>query len=90
MSKEELFLKIATADAATVARIAAALEGNAQAALPCVKLFTITQAAKMAGVSRATACRMINAGALRTVEIRPGCRRVPAAELVRIARGVCA
>lgn len=87
MSKEELFLKLAAADAATVARIAAALDGNAPAQLPCVKLYTITQAAKEAGFSRATACRMIKAGTLKTVELRPGCKRVPASELVRIAEG---
>ena len=87
MSKEELFIRIASADAQTVARIAAVLEGGEQGALPCLKLFTITQAAKEAGISRATACRMIHAGTLKTVELRPGCRRVPASELVRIAKG---
>ena len=52
-----------------------------------VKLFTITQAAREGGFSRTTACRMVKAGTLRTVELRPGCRRVPASELVRIAKG---
>lgn len=85
MTAEKRFTLILSATPETLARIDALLEGKTET--PCVKLYTVTQAAKEAGFSRATACRMINAGTLRTVELRPGCRRVPASELVRIAKG---
>ena len=87
MSKEELLVRIAMADAKTVSRVAAAFEDRPQSEEKSVKLLTITQAAREGGFSRATACRMVKAGTLKTVELRPGCRRVPASELVRIARG---
>lgn len=86
MSREELFVRIATADAKTIARISAALEDRPQAQAENVKLYTITQAAREGGFSRTTANRMLKAGTLRTVELRPGCRRVPASELARIAK----
>ena len=86
MNTETRITKLLAATPETLARIDALLEGN-RADAPNVRLLTITQTAKEAGFSRATACRMIAAGTLKTVEIRPGCRRVPASELVRIAKG---
>lgn len=87
MSKEEVIMKVLTASPEALARITAALEGREQSTAVNVRLFGFGAAAREAGVSRATVYRMVKAGTLRTVELRPGCRRVPASELVRIAKG---
>lgn len=84
MLKEELLTRIVLADQATLARVAQALEGD-RGGNRSVALLTLSDAAKTLRVSRSTAYRMIEDGALKTVEIRPGCRRVPEAELVRLA-----
>ena len=90
MSREELLIRVATADAKTLAKLSAALEGRPQAGADSVALVTMTEAGRRLNVSRNTVYRLLQSGTLKTVTIRPGCRRVPASELVRIAGGVCA
>ena len=87
MNTETRITRLLAATPETLARIDAILSGNQAETPNDVRLLTITQTAKAAGFSRATACRMIKAGTLRTVELRPGSRRVTASELVRIAKG---
>jgi predicted DNA-binding transcriptional regulator AlpA len=80
-------IRVATADPATLARWSNALEARPQADAQSVRLFSITQAARESGLSRNSLYRMMAAGSLRAVEIRPGCRRIPQAELLRLAKG---
>lgn len=87
MSREELIVRIATADTGTLARVTAALQDPQAGAEANVKLHTLTEAAQRLNIGRTSLYRMIADGSLKTVQIRPGCRRVPASELVRIAKG---
>jgi len=53
------------------------------------RLLSIQQAADALGVSRTTTWRLLRDGALPSVEIRPGSRRVPSAAVTAFAkRGV--
>ena len=72
-------------------RVEAALTGDdaAEAARPPVqRLFTIAQAARLAGVSRSTMDRAIRARRVRTVRVLDGGRpRVPADALAALVGG---
>jgi len=55
------------------------------------KLLSVQQTAAAMGVSRTTVWRLLKAGRLPTVELRPGSRRVPSAAITELVkRGVCA
>lgn len=55
------------------------------------RLLSIQQAADALGVSRTTTWRLLRDGALPSVEIRPGSRRVPSAAITAFAqKGRCA
>jgi len=90
MTTEQRLQAILTAPADTLAALDAVLSGRPAAGddkgPPCYRLFTMTDTGKALGVCRATVWRLVNAGALPTVEIRPGCRRVPEAAIAKFAR----
>ena len=55
------------------------------------KLLSIQQAAAAMGVSRTTVWRLLRAGRLPVIELRPGSRRVPSEAVTEFVRkGVCA
>lgn len=87
MSKEELMMRVLTAPPATLEKVSALLEGRTPSEPDSVRLLTITDAAEASGLSRNTIYRALADGSLRAVEIRPGCRRIPQAELLRLAKG---
>lgn len=71
-----------------LALLAATLDGRTAAAGPvCLRLLGMSQAAKELNVSRPTFWRMVKDGAVRTVELKKGLRRVPESELRRIVEG---
>lgn len=89
MTTNERLIKIATADAATLARIDAILTGKAPAPKAEVdyRLLTISEAAKKLGISRPTAYRMIEGGRLDTV-LLSGVRRIPMQSIMDFANGL--
>jgi len=81
-------MNLLSATPEVLARVEAALIGREpQHERASVTLYTLSDAAKKLNVSRNSIYRMLAAGTLRTVELRPGCKRVPEAELVRLAKG---
>ena len=55
------------------------------------KLLSIQQTAQVLNVSRTTVWRLLRAGRLPTVELRPGSRRVPSAAITALVqKGRCA
>ena len=55
------------------------------------RLLSIAQAARALNVSRTTVWRLLRAGRLPTVELRPGSRRVPSAAVTAFSqKGRCA
>ena len=71
MSSNERLLKLATADAATLAKVDAVLNHTDTTTKPeaDTRTCTYTQAAKRLGVSRPTIYRLVKAGRLRTVAL---------------------
>lgn len=72
MSTNDRLLKLATADAATLARVDAVLDHrdtNERMPEPDTRTITFTQAAKRLGVSRPTVYRLTRIGRLRTVKL---------------------
>ena len=71
MSTNERLLKLATADAATLAKVDAVLNHTDTTSKPeaDTRTITFTQAAKRLGVSRPTVYRLTRAGRLRTVAL---------------------
>lgn len=72
MSTNERLLKLATADAVTLARVDAVLnhtDNTSQAKDPDVRLLTYTETAKMMRLSRPTVYRLARAGKLRVVPL---------------------
>lgn len=83
MSTNERLLKLATADATTLARVDAVLnhtDGNTNKHDSDTRTVTYTEAAKRLGVSRPTVYRLVRAGRLRTVKLC-GVNRVVLASL---------
>lgn len=87
MSREELMIRVATADTKTLAKLSAALDERPQAGADSVALCTMTETARRLNVSRNTVYRLLQSGTLKTIQLRPGCRRIPATELQRLASG---
>jgi excisionase family DNA binding protein len=50
------------------------------------RLLSIQQAAQVLGVSRTTVWRLLRAGRLPVIELRPGSRRVPSAAITELVR----
>lgn len=72
MSTNERLLKLATADAATLAKVDAVLDHrdtNERMPETDTRTITFTQAAKRLGVSRPTVYRLTRIGRLRTVKL---------------------
>lgn len=87
MTTETRFSKLLSATPDQLATIDGVLNGTASHEPASVKLFTLSAAARMTAMSRATIGRMVKAGSIRTVTIRENARRIAESELVRIARG---
>ena len=89
MTTNERLIKIATSDAATLARIDAILTGKAPApkAEADYRLLTISEAAKKLGISRPTAYRLIEKGRLDIV-LLDGVQRVPMHAVADFANGL--
>lgn len=90
MSKSDLLVHIAglpDSDARIPALAATLLGGPQQSGPAPLRLFPMGKAAEAMGCSRPTLWRMIRDGQVRTVELKPGMRRVPESELRRIAAG---
>ena len=93
MNKSDLITRIAGLPEgdARIPALAATLLGGPQSmqkGRPApLRLFNMGEAAQTMGVSRPTLWRMIRDGAVQTVELRKGMKRVPESELLRIAEG---
>jgi len=90
MDKAQLLVRIAglpDSDARIPALAAILLGGPQQSGPAPLRLFPMGKAAEAMGCSRPTLWRMIRDGQVRTVELKPGMRRVPESELRRIAAG---
>ena len=88
MTTETRFKQILTATPEQLARIDEVLEGKtATTKVADIRLLTFSDAARALQVSRQTIWRMVNDGRLRVVEIRDGCRRVPAVALTELTQG---
>lgn len=88
MSKEELMMKILTAPADMLAKVAQMLNGYTEAPATCDrKLLTFSAAADTLGVSRQTVWRMVRDGRLPTIELRAGRFRVPSSALTDLLKG---
>jgi len=93
MNKETMIARLLNATPAELKKVAAVFNGDAteQAEVADRKLLSIQQAAGAMGVSRTTVWRLLKAGRLPTVELRPGSRRVPSAAITELVRkGGCA
>ena len=79
MTTEQRISALLAAPPAILARVDAALSGQAEPAPtpPPARLLTHSEAARRLSVSRVTAWRMEKDGVLPVVEIRPGVYRVP-------------
>ncbi len=87
MTTEQRFAAMLSAPAAVLARVDAALSGQAEAAPtpPPARLLTHSEAARRLSVSRVTAWRMEKDGVLPVCEIRPGVYRVPESAIAALA-----
>ena len=89
MSPNDRLLKLATADAATLARVDDVLNHRDNATHnpeADTRTVTFTQAAKRLGVSRPTVYRLVRAGRLRTVRLC-GVSRIVLASVVDFVNG---
>jgi excisionase family DNA binding protein len=90
MSTDERFKKLLAADAGTLAKIDAVLDGKAVEKPTDPgdrRLLTQTEAAEILGCSRMTVFRMVKDGRLDAVELRAGRLRIPSAALTKLATG---
>jgi excisionase family DNA binding protein len=93
MNKETMIARLLNATPAELKKVAAVFNGEAteQAEVADRKLLSIQQTAAAMGVSRTTVWRLLKAGRLPFIELRPGSRRVPSAAITELVRkGVCA
>ena len=92
--KELLIGKLLTATPEQLKKIAAVFTGEPTEGTTEPgdrKLLSVQQTAAAMGVSRTTVWRLLKAGRLPTVELRPGSRRVPSAAITELVRkGGCA
>ena len=88
MTTEKRIASLLAADPDKLEWIDRILTGKASAAeLTDRKLYNMTQAAQVLNVSRATLWRMVKAGRIAAVEIRPGVQRVPSAAITALLTG---
>ena len=92
--KELLIGKLLTATPEQLKKIAAVFTGEPTEGATDPgdrKLLSIQQTAAAMGVSRTTVWRLLRAGRLPVIELRPGSRRVPSASVTEfVRRGVTA
>ena len=82
MNVEKRIHALITADPSTLSQIDRILSGDAQTGAPVDrKLLTMTEAAKVLGLSRQTIWRMVKDDRLQVVEVRRGRYRVPSAAI---------
>lgn len=88
MSKEEIMMKILTAPADTLARVAGVLDGRLpEPETGDRRLLTLMDAARELNVSRMTIHRMAADGRLPTITTRAGRRRIASAALTAFLTG---
>jgi len=89
MSKEEIMMKILTAPADTLAKVANVLDGkaNVQPETGDRRLLTLMDAARELGISRMSVHRMCADGRLPTVTTRAGRRRVASQAITDLLKG---
>lgn len=93
LSKEILIARLLNATPAELKKVAGVFNGEPteQAEVADRKLLSIQQAAAAMGVSRTTVWRLLRAGRLPVIELRPGSRRVPSAAITALVqKGRCA
>jgi excisionase family DNA binding protein len=87
MSKEQLIGRILSATPDEIEKITAIFEGRVEQVQPVApldrRLYTITGAGEVLGVSPMTIRRMIADRRLKAIETRAGRRRIASAELTR-------
>ena len=91
MNKETLIARLLNATPAELKKVAGVFNGEPteQAEVADRKLLSIQQAAAVLNVSRTTVWRLLRAGRLPVIELRPGSRRVPSAAITDfVKRGV--
>ena len=89
MTTETRIQALLTADADTLARVDSILEGTATEATPTDRrLLSMTDTAKVLGMSRQTIWRMVKEERLPVVEIRAGRYRVPSASITAMLQEV--
>jgi len=84
MNTEERFRKIIEANPAILEKVDNLLQGRNSAPVTDTRLYNFGEAARQLGISRQTVWRMVKEGRLATIEIRKGCRRVPAYALTEL------
>ena len=88
MNTEARFTALLTASPAVLARVDAALSGQPDTPLPCLRLLKMGEAAEMTGLSRVTLWRAVRDGRLQTVEIRDNSHRISLEELRKFVAGM--
>ena len=89
MTDKERMLRLATADAATLARVDEVLAGtsaNAGSSRRTLELLTMTEAARRMNLSRVTVYRMVRKGVLQTVQLN-GINRVKLQSMIDFLDG---
>ncbi len=88
MSKEQLMMKLLTAQPEMLARVEALLENRQPETTPSDRrLLTFGDAAGALSISRMTVYRMARDGRLPVVETRAGRRRIPSQALTALLQG---
>jgi len=94
MNKETMIARLLNATPAELKKVAAVFNGEPTETTTEPgdrRLLSIQQAAQVLNVSRTTVWRLLRAGRLPTVELRPGSRRVPSAAITALVqKGRCA
>jgi len=88
MCKEEMMMRLLTAPADVVERVAVILDGRSAETTPGDRrLLTLTEAAHELNVSRMTIHRMCADGRLATIQTRAGRRRVASQTITDFLKG---
>ena len=88
MKKEEMMMRLLTAPADVVDRVAVILDGRQTETTPGDRrLLTLTAAAHELNVSRMTIHRMCADGRLATIQTRAGRRRIASAAITEFLKG---
>jgi len=83
MDTESRIKKLLSAPSEKLKAVDAVLLNDNYSAIPPLALYQISEAASMLRISRQTLWRAIRDKQIKTVEIRPGSRRIPESELLR-------